>query len=123
MSYAKQNWRQKWTDAKKKAKLKDSLFKQRLGPNLDELETLHGQLVKADAKAFPPLWKKAGTLSVRIVNALKAYRPMVEANVANERLRAQTLQVLSDIDAKGVFPMSAERNAKHHLLGLDRDDF
>ena len=123
MSYTKKNWHKKWTDAKKKAKLKDSLFKQRLGPNLDDLEALHAKLVLANAKTFPALWKKEGQLSVKIFNTLKAYRPIVAANVADERLKTQVLQVLGDIDSKGLFPMRAERDALHHARGLDRDDF
>jgi len=94
-TYTKHDYHKDWVAAKKKAKLADNLFKQKLGGKLDELNKLYDQLAKATPKNWKTLYDQHSNKAIEIQKIVKAYRDIVNAHGKN----AEALKVLENIDA------------------------
>jgi hypothetical protein len=94
-TYTKHDYHKDWVAAKKKAKLADKLFQQKLGGKLDELNKLYDQLAKATPKNWKTLYDQHSNKAIEIQKIVKAYRDIVNANGKN----AEALKVLENIDA------------------------
>ncbi len=99
--YKKRDYHTDWSKAKKEAKLDDKLFKQGLGPKLDDLNKLYAQLMKAGPKDWKALYDKHSDLAVKVNKIVKDYRLIVNANGKN----AKVLKVLDSISESKVGAM------------------